>query len=83
MEEKGYIIAYCKSPPQMTEEELAQGCGRRYHGAEGRGQLVHTAGGGEDEHFVAQRLGQLGEHQLQHLPVSLLEEGLDNGGRAL
>lgn len=60
----------------MTEEELARSCGGRYHGAEGRGQLVHTAGGGEDEHFVAQRLGQLGEHQLQHLPVALLEEGL-------
>lgn len=55
----------------------------RYHGAESRRQLVNTAGGGENEDFVAQRLREFAEHQLQHLPVGLLEEGFDDGGGAL
>lgn len=44
----------------------------RYHGAESRAQLVHTARGGKDEYFVAQGLRQPAQNQLQHLPVRLL-----------
>ena len=47
---------------------------KAHHGAEGGGQLVDAARGGEDEDLIAQRLGQLAEHQLQHLPVGLLQQ---------
>lgn len=45
----------------------------RYHGAESRAQLVHTARRGKDEYFVAQGLRQPAQNQLQHLPVRLLQ----------
>ena len=47
---------------------------KAHHGAEGGGQLVDTAWRGKDEDLIAQRLGQFAEHQLQHLPVSLLQQ---------
>lgn len=52
-----------------------------YHGAEGGGQLVDAARRGENEDLVAQRLGELAEHELQYLPVRLLREKRAVGGR--
>lgn len=53
---------------------------RPHHGAEGGGQLVHAAGRGEDEHLITQGLWQLAKHELQYLPVHLLQaEGLVGG----
>lgn len=54
-----------------------------YHGAEGGGQLVDAARRGENEDLVAQRLGQLAEHELQYLPVRLLREKRAVGGTSV
>lgn len=56
--------------PQTREKDAGSSC---YHGAEGGRQLVDAARRRENEHLVAQRLGQLAEHELQDLPVGLLQ----------
>lgn len=63
------------------EARAGRRAGQHYHGAEGGRQLVDAAGRREDEHLVAQGLGQLAEHELQHFPVGLLRGGQPVRGR--